>query len=68
MVRSNRNLVSCCFLCHVGIKQATQNSGDQFRKNMAFSEGNQLFAGDFHAVLDEITADTPQFTKKWNCK
>ena len=23
-------------------------------KNMTFSEGNQLFAGDFHALLDEI--------------
>ena len=24
-------------------------------KNMAFSQGNQLFAGDFHTVLDELT-------------
>ena len=26
-------------------------------KNMAFSKQNQLFAGNFHAVLDELRAD-----------
>ena len=30
-------------------------------KNMAFSEGNQLFAGDFQAVLDETNAIMLQF-------
>ena len=35
---------------------------------MAFSEGGQLFAGDFYAVLDEINAGMLQFTKKWNWK
>ena len=35
---------------------------------MAFAEENQLFAGDFHAVVDEINADMLQFTKKWNWK
>ena len=33
-------------------------------KNMAFSEGNQLFAGDFHALLDEINVSMLQFTNK----
>ena len=28
---------------------------------MAFSEGNQLFAGDFQAVLDETNAIMLQF-------
>ena len=35
---------------------------------MAFSEGNQLFTGDFHDVLDEINADIFQFRKKWTWK
>ena len=35
---------------------------------MVFSEGNQLFADDFHANLDEANADMVQFTKKWNWK
>ena len=33
---------------------------------MVFFEGNQLFAGDFHALLDEINAGMLQFSKKWN--
>ena len=33
-------------------------------KNMAFSEGKHLFAGDFHAVHEEINFDILQFTKK----
>ena len=37
-------------------------------KNMALSEGNRLFAGDFHAFLDEINAGMLQFTHKWNWK
>ena len=37
-------------------------------KNMAFSEGNQLFAGDFHTLLDEINTSMLQFAKKWNWK
>ena len=35
-------------------------------KSMAFSEGNQLLAVDFHAALNEINADVIQFTNKWN--
>ena len=35
---------------------------------MAFSEGNQLFAGDFLAFPDEINTSMLQFTKKWNWK
>ena len=35
---------------------------------MAFSEGNQLFAGDVRTNLDETNADMVQFTKKWNWK
>ena len=33
-------------------------------KNMAFFEGNQLFAGNFYTVLDDMV----QFTKTWNWK
>ena len=33
-----------------------------------FCEGNQLFAGDFRANLDEANADMVQFTKRWNWK
>ena len=33
---------------------------------MAFSEGNQLFASDFRANLDETNSDMVQFTKRWN--
>ena len=32
---------------------------------MAFSEVNQLFAGDFRDNLDETNADMIQFTKRW---
>ena len=35
-------------------------------KNMALSEGNQLFASVSHALRDEINAGMLQFTKKWN--
>ena len=35
---------------------------------MAFSEGNQLFAGGFRANLDETNADMVQFAKRWNWK
>ena len=38
------------------------------KKNMAFPEGNELFAGDFRANLDETNADMVQFTKRWNWK
>ena len=51
------------FLCYVEIYRAAQNTGDQFLKSMAFSEGNQLFAGDFRAHLDEANTDVVQFTQ-----
>ena len=35
---------------------------------MAFPEGNQLFASDFRANLDETNADTVQFIKRWTWK
>ena len=35
---------------------------------MAFPEGNQLFASDFRANLDETNADTVQFITRWNWK
>ena len=35
---------------------------------MDFCEGIQLFAGDFHAVLDEINTNIFQFAKKWSWK
>ena len=34
------------------------------QKDMAFSEGNQLFAGDFPANMDERNADMVKFTKR----
>ena len=37
-------------------------------KNMACSEGNQLFLGDFRVNIDETNADMAQFTKRWNWK
>ena len=36
--------------------------------NIAFSEGNQLFAGDFRANLDETNPDMALFRKRWNSK
>ena len=33
---------------------------------MAFPDGNNLFAGDFRANLDETNAGMVQFTKRWN--
>ena len=35
---------------------------------MVFPEGNELFAGDLCANLDETNVDTVHFTKKWNGK
>ena len=35
---------------------------------MDSSEGNQLFAGDFHTNLDEKNAGVGQFTTIWNWK
>ena len=35
---------------------------------MAFSEGNELFTGEFCTNLDETKADMAQFTKRWNWK
>ena len=37
--------------------QTAQNTGDRFKKDMAFPEGNKLFAGDLRANLDETNAD-----------
>ena len=48
--RFNRNL------CYVEIYLATQNTGDHFKKNIDFPEGNKLFAGGFCANLDETNA------------
>ena len=45
-----------------------QINGDDFKKNIAFPEGNELFAGDFRTNLDEENADMVQFTKRWNWK
>ena len=38
------------------------------QKNIAFPEGNKLFASDFRAKLDEIDADMAKFTKRWKWK
>ena len=37
-------------------------------RNMANSEGDQLLAGAFHAIMDKIEADILQIAKKWNWK
>ena len=37
-----------------------------FKKNIAFSEGNQLFAGDFRDNLDETNVNMVRFTKRLN--
>ena len=55
-------------MLYAEIYRAAQNTGDHFKKNMAFSEGNKLFAGDFRANLDETNADMVQFTKRCNWK
>ena len=52
-------------LCYIEIYRAPQNTRDDFKKNIAFSEGNKLFAADFQANLDETNADMVQFTKIW---
>ena len=38
------------------------------QKSIAFPEGNKLFAGDFHANLDETNTDMAQFSKRCNLK
>ena len=53
-------------LCYVKIYPTAQNSRDDFKKNIAFSERNKLFVGDFRANLDEKNTDMVQFTKRWN--
>ena len=35
---------------------------------MASSEGDQLLAGDFNAIMVKIEAGILQIAKKWNCK
>ena len=40
-------------LCYVKIYPTAQNTRDDFKKNIAFSERNKLFVGDFRANLDE---------------
>ena len=59
----NRNL-------YVMLKFAEQPKtlGVILKKNMAFSEENQLFASDFSANQDKANADRVQFTKRWNWK
>ena len=37
-------------------------------KNMASSEGDQLLAVAFHAIIDKIEADILQIAKKFNWK
>ena len=38
------------------------------KKNIVFPAGNELFAGDFRAKLNQTNADMVQFTKRWNWK
>ena len=39
---------------------------DDFKKNIAGSEGNQLVVGAFHVLMDKIEADMLQIAKKQN--
>ena len=55
-------------LCYVESYRAAENTGDDFKKNIAFPKGNKLFAGDFRVNLDETNTDKVQFTKRWNWK
>ena len=63
MGRLNRNL-------YVMLKftERPKTPGITSKKNMAFPEGNKLFAGDFRANLDETNVDMVQFTNGWNWK
>ena len=63
MGRLNRNL-------YVMLKftERPKTPGITSKKNMAFPEGNKLFAGDFRANLDETNVDMVQFTNRWNWK
>ena len=45
-----------------------QKHGGSILKNMASSEGDQLLAADFHAIVDKIEADILQIANKWNLK
>ena len=49
-------------ICYIEIYRAAQNTGDHFKKNHGFPEGNKLFAGDFCDNLDKTNADMVQFT------
>ena len=55
-------------ICCLEIYQTAQNTRDHFCKNLVFSKGNQLFAGDFHALLQEINVGVLQFTKEWKLR
>ena len=48
------------------LTERPKTPGITSKKNIAFPEGNNLFAGDFRASLDETNADMVQFTKRWN--
>ena len=48
-------------------QNSPKHRGSIFR-NMASSEGNQLLAGAFHAIMDKIEAHILQTAKKWNWK
>ena len=44
----------------------TQKHWGSILRKMVSSEGNQLLAGVFHAIMDKIEADILQTAKKWN--
>ena len=48
------------------LTERPKTPGITSKKNIAFPEGNNQFAGDFRANLDETNADMVQFTKRWN--
>ena len=48
------------------LTERPKTPGITSKKNIAFPERNNLFAGDFRASLDETNADMVQFTKRWN--
>ena len=57
IVWKNGPNIEVSILCYVEVYRVAQNTGDYFKKIMAFPEGNKLFVGDLRPNLDETNAD-----------
>ena len=60
-------LIEVFILCW-NLPSSPKHRGWLQKKNIAFPEGNKLFAGTFPANLDKTNADMVQFTKRYNWK